>query len=89
MRSGPTRSTRKKVTRTQLVLHRIGVSGGEEGARFGPSLMAGGSSDAWAQIEDAWRSISAKVDSESGKPIQGGSPWQASHRGSSMCGIHR
>ena len=51
-----------------------GVSGGEEGARFGPSLMAGGSSDAWAQIKDAWLSISAKVDSDTGKPIEGGSP---------------
>jgi 6-phosphogluconate dehydrogenase len=51
-----------------------GVSGGEEGARFGPSLMAGGSSDAWAQIKDTWLSISAKVDSASGKPIEGGSP---------------
>ena len=29
-----------------------GVSGGEEGARFGPSLMPGGSSEAWNQIKD-------------------------------------
>jgi hypothetical protein len=26
---------------------RAGVSGGEEGARFGPSLMPGGNPDAW------------------------------------------
>ena len=29
-----------------------GVSGGEEGARFGPSLMAGGSTYAWEKIKD-------------------------------------
>ncbi len=51
-----------------------GVSGGEEGARFGPSLMAGGSLSAWAQIKDAWLAISAKVDASNGKPIDGASP---------------
>jgi len=51
-----------------------GVSGGEEGARYGPSLMAGGSVDAWAQIKDTWLAISAKVDDLNGKPIEGGSP---------------
>ena len=53
-----------------------GVSGGEEGARFGPSLMAGGSVYAWEQIKDAWMSISAKVDPTSGKPLEGRSPGQ-------------
>ena len=28
-----------------------GVSGGEEGARFGPSLMPGGSFEAWKELE--------------------------------------
>ena len=51
-----------------------GVSGGEEGARFGPSLMAGGSTYAWEQIKDAWMAISAKVDATTGQPIEGGSP---------------
>ena len=51
-----------------------GVSGGEEGARFGPSLMPGCSQDAWEQIRDVWTSISAKVDSDTGKPIEGASP---------------
>jgi len=51
-----------------------GVSGGEEGARFGPSLMAGGSPFAWEQIKDAWLAISAKVDASNGKPIDGASP---------------
>ena len=39
-----------------------GVSGGEEGARFGPSIMPGGSKDAWPHVKDIFQSISAKVD---------------------------
>ncbi|PSR97515.1 6-phosphogluconate dehydrogenase [Coniella lustricola] len=41
-----------------------GVSGGEEGARFGPSLMPGGDEAAWAPIKDIFQSISAKSDGE-------------------------
>lgn len=51
-----------------------GVSGGEEGARFGPSLMPGGSREAWRAIKPIWRAIAAKVDRKSGKPIEGASP---------------
>ncbi len=39
-----------------------GVSGGEEGARFGPSIMPGGSMEAWAHVKDIFQSIAAKVD---------------------------
>jgi len=42
-----------------------GVSGGEEGARFGPSIMPGGHKGAWLDIKDIFQSISAKVDGES------------------------
>jgi 6-phosphogluconate dehydrogenase len=38
-----------------------GVSGGEEGARRGPSLMPGGSPAAWPHIKDIFQSIAAKV----------------------------
>lgn len=41
-----------------------GVSGGEEGARFGPSLMPGGNAAAWPAIKDIFQSIAAKVDGE-------------------------
>lgn len=41
-----------------------GVSGGEEGARFGPSLMPGGHAEAWPLIKDIFQSISAKADGE-------------------------
>ena len=39
-----------------------GVSGGEEGALLGPSLMPGGSKAAWPFIKDIFQSIAAKVD---------------------------
>jgi len=38
-----------------------GVSGGEEGARFGPSIMPGGSKAAWPHVKDIFQSIAAKV----------------------------
>ena len=39
-----------------------GVSGGEEGARHGPSLMPGGHPEAWPHIKAIFQSIAAKVD---------------------------
>ncbi|HLP76023.1 MAG TPA: decarboxylating NADP(+)-dependent phosphogluconate dehydrogenase, partial [Candidatus Paceibacterota bacterium] len=39
-----------------------GVSGGEEGARRGPSIMPGGSPKAWPHVKDIFQAISAKVD---------------------------
>ena len=51
-----------------------GVSGGEEGARYGPSLMPGGSMEAWSLIKPIWDSISAKVNPETGKPLEGARP---------------
>src|SRR5690554_3381048 len=39
-----------------------GVSGGEEGALTGPSIMPGGSPKAWPLVKDIFQSISAKVD---------------------------
>jgi 6-phosphogluconate dehydrogenase len=41
-----------------------GVSGGEEGARYGPSLMPGGNEEAWPYIKDVFQSIAAKSDGE-------------------------
>ncbi len=51
-----------------------GVSGGEEGARFGPSLMPGGAESSWHEIEPIWQAIAAKVDPETGKPLEGAEP---------------
>jgi 6-phosphogluconate dehydrogenase len=38
-----------------------GVSGGEEGARFGPAMMPGGSPAAWPLVKDIFQSIAAKT----------------------------
>ncbi|OXG26132.1 6-phosphogluconate dehydrogenase, decarboxylating [Cryptococcus neoformans A2-102-5] len=38
-----------------------GVSGGEEGARNGPSLMPGGSDDAWPHIKDIFQKTAAQA----------------------------
>jgi len=43
-----------------------GVSGGEEGARNGPSIMPGGSPAAWPHVKDIFQKIAAKV--EDGSP---------------------
>jgi 6-phosphogluconate dehydrogenase len=39
-----------------------GVSGGEEGARHGPSIMPGGSPKAWPHVKDIFQKIAAKVE---------------------------
>ena len=39
-----------------------GVSGGEEGARRGPSIMPGGSPAAWPHVKEIFQKIAAKVD---------------------------
>ncbi|XP_017475054.1 PREDICTED: 6-phosphogluconate dehydrogenase, decarboxylating isoform X3 [Rhagoletis zephyria] len=41
-----------------------GVSGGEEGARHGPSLMPGGHPEAWPLIQPIFQAICAKADKE-------------------------
>uniref|UniRef100_A0A0M3JJV2 NAD_binding_2 domain-containing protein n=1 Tax=Anisakis simplex TaxID=6269 RepID=A0A0M3JJV2_ANISI len=42
-----------------------GISGGEEGARHGPSMMPGGAPEAWPHIKDIFQKVSAKVGTES------------------------
>ena len=51
-----------------------GVSGGEEGARFGPSLMPGGEFAAWQELKPIWEAVAAKVDAKTGKPLMGATP---------------
>lgn len=41
-----------------------GISGGEEGARKGPSIMPGGSKEAYKLVEEILTTISAQVDNE-------------------------
>lgn len=47
-----------------------GVSGGELGARFGPSMMPGGHPDSWQHLKPIWDAVAAKVDAKTGKPLE-------------------
>lgn len=42
----------------------MGISGGEEGARFGPSMMPGGDKEAYSVVKDILEAIAAKVDND-------------------------
>lgn len=57
-------TNRRAASLKELGFHFIGtgVSGGEEGARFGPSIMPGGSKEAYEQVKPIFDAISAKVD---------------------------
>ncbi|WP_198780235.1 NADP-dependent phosphogluconate dehydrogenase [Shewanella putrefaciens] len=54
----------------QFVFFSSAVSGGEVGARFGPSLMPSGNIDAWHHVAPIWKAIAAKVDAKTGLPIE-------------------
>jgi 6-phosphogluconate dehydrogenase len=55
---------RREAALREQRLHFVGcgVSGGEEGARYGPSIMPGGSDEAWARIRDVLEAIAAKTE---------------------------
>jgi 6-phosphogluconate dehydrogenase len=42
----------------------IGISGGEEGARRGPSIMPGGDKEAYEEVEPILKAVAAKVNGE-------------------------
>ncbi|MEP7373790.1 MAG: NADP-dependent phosphogluconate dehydrogenase [Chitinophagaceae bacterium] len=42
----------------------MGVSGGEQGARTGPSIMPGGDVEAWAEVKPILEAVAAKVNNE-------------------------
>ena len=56
-----TRRTRELAAKGVLFIG-TGVSGGEEGARFGPSIMPGGNPAAWPHVKEIFQSIAAKVE---------------------------
>lgn len=51
----------KELESKGLLFIGTGVSGGEEGARFGPSIMPGGSPKAWPLVKDIFQSIAART----------------------------
>jgi 6-phosphogluconate dehydrogenase len=62
-----------------------GVSGGEEGARFGPSLMPGGDPAAYKFLQPVWEAISAKVHPKTGRPLEGAAPGKPVSGGVPCC----
>ncbi|MGZ5012335.1 MAG: decarboxylating NADP(+)-dependent phosphogluconate dehydrogenase [Methylobacter sp.] len=61
-----TDTTRRTITLKEknILYVGAGVSGGEEGARHGPSIMPGGNEDAWPIVKPIFQTISAQVDGE-------------------------
>ncbi|QHS53526.1 decarboxylating NADP(+)-dependent phosphogluconate dehydrogenase [Edaphobacter sp. 12200R-103] len=57
---------RKELAEKGILFIGTGVSGGEEGARFGPSIMPGGDPAAWPYVKEIFQAIAAKV--EDGSP---------------------
>ncbi|GAA0286276.1 NADP-dependent phosphogluconate dehydrogenase [Psychrosphaera haliotis] len=61
---------REKRYEGKFLFFTTAVSGGEVGARFGASLMPSGDRYAWTRIAPMFKAIAAKVDPETGKPIE-------------------
>jgi 6-phosphogluconate dehydrogenase len=55
-----TRRTRE-LSQKGILFIGTGVSGGEEGARYGPSIMPGGAPEAWPHVKPIFQDIAAKV----------------------------
>lgn len=72
---------REEQYKNNFILFSSAVSGGEEGARFGPSLMPSGAPYAWTRIQPIWEAIAAKVDPQTGKPIERSEPGQIISKG--------
>jgi 6-phosphogluconate dehydrogenase len=66
-----------------------GVSGGEEGARFGPSLMPGGDKESWNELKPIWTAIAAKVDRKTGRPLTGRQARPADQGRRALHHVHR
>lgn len=63
----PDSQRRYEALRAQGILFvGAGISGGEEGARNGPSIMPGGNPEAWPHVQGIFQAIAAK--SEDGEP---------------------
>lgn len=65
----------------QFIFFSTAVSGGEVGARFGPSLMPSGDPYAWSRLAPVMQAIAAKVDEQTGLPIERTEPGQVIRQG--------
>jgi len=71
----------KELTDRGYLFMGSGVSGGEVGARFGPSLMPGGAKEAWTELEPIWKAIASKVDPRTGEPYEDYAPGKPIQKG--------
>ncbi|CAH0703379.1 unnamed protein product [Spodoptera exigua] len=54
----------KELASSGILYMGMGVSGGEDGARYGPSLMPGGHTAAWPHVKPIFQAICAKANNE-------------------------
>lgn len=54
----------KELKEKGIIFIGTGISGGEEGARHGPSIMPGGNPDGWPHVKGILQGIAAKVDGQ-------------------------
>lgn len=59
-----TRRRSERLRDTGIHFVGMGVSGGEKGARYGPSMMVGGSDHSWAQLRPMAEAIAAKFEGD-------------------------
>ncbi|MCH1924506.1 NADP-dependent phosphogluconate dehydrogenase [Shewanella sp. C32] len=72
---------REKHYQGKLTFFSSAVSGGEVGARFGPSLMPSGDRAAWDRIAPIFTAIAAKVDGATGQPLERHQPGEVIEQG--------
>ncbi len=58
----------KELKEKEILYVGSGVSGGELGALYGPSIMPGGSKEAWSDIKEIFEAISAKAGKNNNEP---------------------
>jgi 6-phosphogluconate dehydrogenase len=54
----------KRLAENKLLYMGVGVSGGEKGARYGPSIMPGGREEAYARVRPIFEAAAAQVEKE-------------------------
>ena len=67
----------QKLQEKEIHFMGIGISGGEMGARTGPSIMPGGDEIAWKEVKPVLEAVSAKVDGQPCVAYMG--KWAAGH----------
>ena len=65
---GDTEQRLKELEARGLLFIGSGISGGEEGARHGPSIMPGGAAEAWPHVKSIFQTIAAKVGPQNDIP---------------------